>query len=141
MISGAYNSAPVLNRPEYLPYTASSRLFNHSYALKSTPINSSRFNYSYPDNYSRLNYSYPDNYSRLNYSYPNNYSRPQPQTQPPTRQTFPPPNYLRVNSYPVYNLPVQMSCRPSVSSKGLEAVLIAILILAALDLVIIRPLK
>ncbi len=130
MIPGAYNSAPVLNRPGYLPYTPSFRLFNHSCALKSTAINSPRFNYSYPDNYFRFNYPYTNNYPLL-----------QPQTQPPARQTFPAPNYLKVNSYPVYNLPVQMNYRTSVSSKGLEAVLIAILILVALDLAVIRPLK
>lgn len=119
MISGAYNSTPVLRRPEYMTYSASSRLFNHSYPFKSTPINSSQFNYSYP----------------------NSYSLPQPQILQPIQQFPANSNYFNPNPYPVYNLPAQLSSGTGVSSKGLEAVLIAILILVALDLVVIRPLK
>jgi hypothetical protein len=119
MISGTYNYTPVLRRPDYLRNSAPSRLFNHSYPLKSTPRSG----------------------SQLNYSYPNRYFLPPPQIQPPILHPPMPPNYFHVNSYPVYNLPVQMSCRTSISSKGLETILIAILILVALDLVVIRPLR
>lgn len=123
MISGTYNPTPVLRRPEYITNTVSTRLFNHSYQLKSTPISG----------------------SQLNYSYPNRYYMPQPQIQPQIqqqiRQSPAIPNYLQMNSYPVNNLPAQMRFGTSVSFKGLEAILIAILILVALDLVVIRPLR
>lgn len=131
MDSGAYYPTPVLRRPEYITKNTSSRLFNHSYPLKSTFMSG----------------------SQSNYSYANRYSLPQPlirqQIQPPIQQQiqssigqFPANSYyLQPNPYPVYNLPAQISYTPSVSSKGLEVILIAILILVALDLVIVRPLK
>jgi hypothetical protein len=131
MISGAYSPTPVLRRPEYMTNKTSSRLFNHSYPLKSTPISA----------------------SQSNYSYSNLYSLPQPQIQPPIQPQFQSPiqppirqslansNYFNPNPYPVYNLPTQISSGTGGSSKGLEAILIAILILVALDLVVIRPLK
>jgi hypothetical protein len=65
----------------------------------------------------------------------------QQQIQPVVRQSPANPYNLQPNPYPVYNLPAQINYTPSVSSKGLEVILIAILILVALDLVIVRPLK
>ncbi|WP_157137110.1 hypothetical protein [Desulfosporosinus youngiae] len=62
-----------------------------------------------------------------------------PQSYPyyPTSSRFPSPAPLQFSPYsvPAYSYP------PTVSSKGLVIVLIATLVLVALDLVIVRPLK
>ncbi|MDD4345502.1 MAG: hypothetical protein PHZ11_01160 [Desulfitobacteriaceae bacterium] len=123
MNSGALYPTPVLRRPEYITKNVSSRLFNHSYPLKSTLMSG----------------------SQANYSYANRYSLPQPlirqQLRPLVLQSPANPYFLQPNPYPVYNLPAQINYTPSVSSKGLEIILVAILILVALDLIIVRPLK
>ncbi|MHB8124120.1 MAG: hypothetical protein ACYDEJ_00525 [Desulfitobacteriaceae bacterium] len=156
MIPETYVPAPVLRRPEYSANTTSTRLFNHSYPLKSTPRTSSKFAYPYPPNqqvyyqpscqptyptaYQTPNQTsygpaYQPNISPLNY-----YSIPQPQFQSPNvLLPSTTPNYYRVNPPTVFNSPLLVGSGTSVSSKGLETILIAILILVALDLVVIRP--
>ena len=147
MDSKAYSPSPVLRRPQYTANTSSTRLFNHSYPPKSVPINVTELNSPYPP-YQPFyvqptgQSTYPTSY-QTSYHPSINYALPQPQIQSPYGQPNPPtPSYYyQVNPNTLFNSPVLSGSGISISSKGLEAILIAILILVALDLVVIRPHK
>ncbi|MFZ3101485.1 MAG: hypothetical protein WA113_04675 [Desulfitobacteriaceae bacterium] len=120
MNSGAYSPSPTLIRPEFLANTGSARLFNHNYPPKSSSKAASIL-------------SYPPSFNQQIYY--------QPQIQPLNGLALSSsaPNYYQANPPTVFNSPVLYGSEISISSKGLETILIATLILVALDLVVIRP--
>lgn len=136
----AYNPSPVLRRPEYFANTTSTRLFNHSYPPKQQVYNQPSFQPTYPTMYQT---SYPPAYQpsrpSLNYNYNYNYPYPLPQSQSlvPSATTS---NYSQITPT-VFNSPLLSGSGIYSSSKGLETILIAILVLVALDLIVIRPNK
>ncbi len=149
-MNGAYSRSPVLRRPEYLTNTTSARLFNHSYPPKSTPITGFESSYPYTAN---QQYYQPSCQPTYPAAYPTSY-RPDYQpcissfnySLPPTQllsNGLPIPsttlNYYQANPPTVINSSLLSGSEISISSKGLETILIAILILVALDLVAIRP--
>lgn len=120
--------APVLRTPN-LFHQNNLRPSPANYAPKYVPIpREASYNYQYPANYApQSRYIVPSPWPTLVQSYP-----PQlifPSSPPSTPITF------WSNSMPTY------SYAPTVSSKGLTLILIATLILVALDLVIVRPQK
>ncbi len=156
MNSEANSPSPVLRRPAYLANTTSARLFNHNYSPKSSSKTGSELSYpcssnqqvyyqpafrpTYPTAYQN---SFLPAYQPSIPSLNNSYSLPQRQSQPqiqspnglPLSSTTP----YQVNLPTAFNSPVLSVSGISISSNGLETILIAILILVALDLIVIRP--
>ena len=85
--------------------------------------------------------SYPPAYQpsrpSLNYNYNYPYPLPQSQSLVPSATTS---NYSQITPT-VFNSPLLSGSGIYSSSKGLETILIAILVLVALDLIVIRPNK
>lgn len=120
---------PVLRNPN-LFHQNTIRSSPRNFPAKYAPIPSEAFNF----------YQYPSSYSPRS---PNNVPSPMPyylQSNPYQNFTLPglpSPSQLPFNSY---SLPTY-SYAPTVSSKGLSLILIATLVLVALDLVLVRPQK